>query len=342
MATMRTGWIDGVKGVTIIMVVAHHALLGLDAVHQAGASALFWDELLAAVRMPLFFLVAGLFARKAIDGPRRKFVDSKIIHFVYFYLLWSVILFAVRFLSNGFSNEKTELIEIFRIGWDPISTIWFMYALCLAFLFVRALRKAKPALIIGAAFLIQILALALPNIPHLVILNKCLHLFFFFVLGVYCSANIREHAQRVTSVTAASFTLLFCATAIPAHFADVLMWPVIYPIAALLGIASAIAIMSNMADSVIGRLFQFVGGYSLPIYLTHFLPVAAIRIVMFKLHLRQPLLVYVSCIIGSVLFGMVAAEISKRSPLRFLFDRPKRLRLNDEAASGSISRELHA
>ena len=66
-----------------------------------------------------------------------------------------------------------------------------------------------------------------------------------------------------------------------------------------------------------------VGRYSLPIYLTHFLPVAAVRVVLMRVGVDQPVLLYAACIAGSVAFGILADEAARRTPLAFLFERPR-------------------
>jgi uncharacterized membrane protein YcfT len=40
-------------------------------------------------RMPDFFLISGLFLARVIDRDWRTYLDRKVVHFVYFYLLWT-------------------------------------------------------------------------------------------------------------------------------------------------------------------------------------------------------------------------------------------------------------
>ncbi len=47
-------------------------------------------------RMPDFFLISGLFLANVIDRDWRTYLDRKVVHFVYFYLLWMTIQFAVK------------------------------------------------------------------------------------------------------------------------------------------------------------------------------------------------------------------------------------------------------
>ena len=42
-------------------------------------------------RMPDFFLISGLFLARAIDRDWTTYLDRRVWHFVYFYVLWLTI-----------------------------------------------------------------------------------------------------------------------------------------------------------------------------------------------------------------------------------------------------------
>src|SRR6202030_288234 len=92
----RIDWADYAKGFCIIMVVMMHSTLGVeDAVGREG----FMHALVAFAkpfRMPDFFLISGLFVSRVIDRDWRRFLDAKVLHFGYFYVLWVTIQFAVK------------------------------------------------------------------------------------------------------------------------------------------------------------------------------------------------------------------------------------------------------
>ena len=52
-------------------------------------------------RMPDFFLISGLFLARVIDRDWRTYLDRKVVHFAYFYVLWVTIQFA--FKAPGFA-----------------------------------------------------------------------------------------------------------------------------------------------------------------------------------------------------------------------------------------------
>ena len=73
-----------------------HSVLGVEAaVGQTG----FMHLLVAFAkpfRMPDFFLISGLFLSVVIDRDWRTYLDRKVVHFAYFYVLWVTIQFGFK------------------------------------------------------------------------------------------------------------------------------------------------------------------------------------------------------------------------------------------------------
>ena len=92
----RIDWVDYAKGICIVMVVMMHSVLGVEkAADQTG----FMHALVAFAkpfRMPDFFLISGLFLSVVIDRDWRTYLDRKVVHFAYFYLLWVTIQFGFK------------------------------------------------------------------------------------------------------------------------------------------------------------------------------------------------------------------------------------------------------
>src|ERR1044072_8427859 len=92
----RVDWVDDAKGFCIVMVVMMHSTLGV----EAAAGEPSWMGHLVAFakpfRMPDFFLISGLFLARVIDRDWRTYLDRKVGHFAYFYLVWILIPWAVK------------------------------------------------------------------------------------------------------------------------------------------------------------------------------------------------------------------------------------------------------
>ena len=92
----RIDWVDYAKGFCIVFVVMMHSTLGVgNTLGQEG-----WLHSVVAFakpfRMPDFFLISGLFLARVIDRDWRTYLDRKVVHFLYFYLLWTAIQFGVK------------------------------------------------------------------------------------------------------------------------------------------------------------------------------------------------------------------------------------------------------
>ena len=92
----RVAWVDYAKGFCIVFVVMMHSTLGVG--NALGADG--WLHAVVAFarpfRMPDFFLISGLFLAHVIDRDWRTYLDRKVMHFAYFYLLWTAIQFAFK------------------------------------------------------------------------------------------------------------------------------------------------------------------------------------------------------------------------------------------------------
>ena len=102
-ASPRIDWVDYAKGICIVMVVMMHSVLGVEA--AAGQTG-FMHAFVAFAkpfRMPDFFLISGLFLAVVIDRDWRTYLDRKVVHFAYFYVLWVTIQFG--FKAPGFAAE---------------------------------------------------------------------------------------------------------------------------------------------------------------------------------------------------------------------------------------------
>src|SRR6186997_1197882 len=134
----RIDWVDYAKGICIVMVVMMHSVLGVE--KAAGDTGFMHAFVMFAqpFRMPDFFLISGLFLAQVIDRDWRTYLDRKVIHFVYFYLLWTAIQFGLKapglMQANGVAGVAWLYLETF---WEPFGTLWFIYLLPIFFVVTK-------------------------------------------------------------------------------------------------------------------------------------------------------------------------------------------------------------
>src|SRR5882762_10988383 len=153
----RIDWVDYAKGICIVMVVMMHSVLGVElAAGQTG----FIHPLVAFAkpfRMPDFFLISGLFLSVVIDRDWRTYLDRKVVHFAYFYVLWVTIQFAVKAPHFAAANGWGYVAEQYALAFiEPFGTLWFIYLLPIFFVVTKAARRVPPAAVWIAAAALQV------------------------------------------------------------------------------------------------------------------------------------------------------------------------------------------
>src|ERR1700742_1628944 len=137
----RVDWVDYAKGMCIIMVVMMNSTL----VSKSAAGREGWMhhvvEFARPFRMPDFFLISGLFLGRVVDRDWRDYLDRKVVHFAYFYVLWVTIQFAFKAPlfahQEGWRGVGLDYLEAFI---EPFGTLWFIYLLPIFFIVIKATR----------------------------------------------------------------------------------------------------------------------------------------------------------------------------------------------------------
>jgi uncharacterized membrane protein YcfT len=319
----RVDWVDYAKGICIIMVVMMHSTLGVEAATgQTG----FMHLIVAFAkpfRMPDFFLISGLFLPLVIKRDWRTYLDRKVVHFFYFYLLWTAIQFgfkAPHFAAQGgsWSHVGVMYLETFI---DPFGTLWFIYLLPVFFIVTKATLRVP-------GWVIWIIA-ALLESSHLntgwTTIDEFASRFVFFYTGYLFSKHVFVLAEAVRRNPGFALAGVGAWALTDAGLVYVGMseWPVI---SLALGIAGACAIIT--IATLLARVkwidaIRYCGEHSIVIYLAFFLPMASTRTLLLKTHLVTDiglisLIVTAVGVIGSLLIWWGLRD----TRLGFLFTRP--------------------
>jgi uncharacterized membrane protein YcfT len=326
----RVDWVDYAKGFCIVMVVMMHSTLGVEAAvgHES------WMHALVAFakpfRMPDFFLISGLFLARVIDRDWHTYLDRKVVHFAYFYVLWVTIQFA--FKAPGFAAEHGALgvVRLYAEAFiEPFGTLWFIYLLPIFFV-VTKLTRGVPVIVIwliGAAL----------EIAHFqtgwTVIDEFASRFVYFYTGYVCAARIFQiaaaaHARPVIAALGLAAWALLNGAYVFGGLADK---PFISLTLGLIGAAAVVAVSALMAKSDVFAPLRYLGKNSMVVYLAFFLGMVASRAVLLKTGIipdtgTVALLVTASGIaVAIALFRAV-----RGTPLKFLFERPAWARLKEK------------
>jgi uncharacterized membrane protein YcfT len=291
----RVGWVDIAKGICILFVVMMHSTLG---VGKAMDSEGFMHAIVAFAkpfRMPDFFLISGLFLAATINRPWRLYLDRKVLHFAYFYVLWLTIQFVFKAPGIAAEAGMAGAFNHYLLAFvQPFGTLWFIYMLPVFFIFTRLLSNLpKWWIFVGAA----ILNMA-PIHTGSLLIDEFASRYVFFFTGyaaaqwIFSAADwVQMNRARALLVLALWATINGLLVFLPA---PALLSPFGERISDLplvglsLGFAGAVAIVFSSALLAHFRgpavsLLRHAGENSIVVYLAFFLPMAVTRTILIAL-----------------------------------------------------------
>lgn len=338
----REKYIDAVKGFTIILVVLHHVISGMQAV--IGFPDWFMElyKLTVPIRMPLFFLVAGFFAKKALSVNFTNFADSKLIHFAYFYILWNTIDVIIRASLSKYTNNTVEFIEILYFPFAPSFSLWFLYVLFFAFLIAFLLKNIKPSLQLLLVFSIAIIVQYTIYYDLSFVIRSSIKFLPFFFVGIYFSKIIRHiiNSSKKNLISILSLITFICIAWLVFEGFGAFNDPLFFYPAAFSSSMFFLTTFRIYQNLKLLDMLNFVGKRSLYIYVMHFLPAALFRVILNKYLGIENLFVLVSVTtIASVVCCIITYEVFKNvNYIKYLFVRPLWSRMGSSLTIKSSSR----
>jgi uncharacterized membrane protein YcfT len=326
----RVDWVDYAKGFCIIMVVMMHSTLGVEA---AAGQTSWMGELVAFAkpfRMPDFFLISGLFLARVIDRDWRTYLDRKVVHFAYFYVLWVTIQFAFKAPGLAAEHGALGVAKLYTEAFiEPFGTLWFIYLLPVFFV-VTKLTRGVPVLVIWTV-------LAALEIAHVhtgwTVIDEFCARFVYFYTGYILAERIFQiattvQARPMLAVLGLAAWALFNGFYVAAELDGK---PFVSLTLGLIGAVAVVAVSALMAKRDAFAPLRWLGEHTIVVYLAFFLGMAASRSVLLKTGLIPDVGTVALLVTISGIAVAVALFLAVRStPLKFLFERPAWARLKDK------------
>jgi uncharacterized membrane protein YcfT len=323
----RVEWVDYAKGICIFFVVMLHVNdLVQERAHQIG-----WLENVVTFarpfRMPDFFLIAGLFLANAMRRPWRRYLDSKVVHFFYFYILWMTLQFVVVDLKHLLRADLgvLDIAGKYFFRWiEPVGALWFIHILPVFFLVTRLLRRIPPPLVwLGAAALHS---LQVESDYH--VIREGASRYVYFYSGYILAPYVFRIAAWAHARVVATLGYLACWGVVNALVVAA-GWAWLPFVSLALGYAGALAVifvavlLSKLSWS---RPLRYLGENSIVVYLSDW---AVSMIVVIALSKGIPdigaraLISTLVTVVGTIVLWRMALW----TPVRFMYVRPRWLRL---------------
>lgn len=191
---------DYLRGIVIILVVYHHAFLGL-AKSGIDVPKSVVDANMAAYsfRMPLFFIFSGIFTGLSLNyKPVKDIIKSKFNLLLYPYLVWSVIQITLQIIFSKYTNSTGTITEYLYILYQPkrLAHFWYLPALfnsTIVFVFIKNKLKIKSGhhLLLGITFF-----LAAPFVNSISMMSNWMRFYIFLVIGDILSSFILKKENQ--------------------------------------------------------------------------------------------------------------------------------------------------
>jgi len=273
-------------------------------------------------RMPDFFLISGLFLSLVIDRDWRTYLDRKVVHFGYFYVLWVTIQFG--FKAPAFAAETSWphagllYLESFI---EPFGTLWFIYLLPIFFVVTKATRRLPPLLIWALAALLEM--------THIVtgwtVIDEFCARFVYFYTGYLFADYVfalsdRARAQPPIALVALALWALLDASLVKSGLGE---WPLVSLALGLAGACAIVTLGTLLARARWLKFLRFCGQHSIVIYLAFFLPMAATQTLLLRTAIIPDVGAMSLVVTFVALLGALAIwRVALRTGAHFLFERP--------------------
>jgi len=334
--TKRLEWVDAAKGISILLVVMLYATNGAGEATNGVGAFHYVIGFATPFRMPEFFLISGLFLANVIARPWVKFADRRVVHYLYFYLLWAAIhlILKVGLASADPVGAGQQFVWALV---QPYGVLWFIYVLALtgiAAKVVTELRIPHWLTFAGAAAL----SMAQFDTPSYAF-DQFARYFVFFYAGYALAPVIFKLVSRAIAAPVVAIIGLLAWAALngalvftpgfvaePGHFTMGLAENPLLKFALALSGSIALCVLAGLLSKAkwMGWL-TFIGQRSLAIYVAFVIPLGFSRLALVKLGLISDttMLSAVTMIIALIVPLAGYWVIQKVGFGSFLFNRPQ-------------------
>lgn len=323
-------WFDVARAMACLAVVVYH-VIGSFGFELAPARVIELNSnFVVRLRnvLPVFFFLSGVLAARQLRRPTMEFIRTTSSRLLYPYVLWSVISVLVSaYVAGDAVNRNLEVRDLLVILWRPVLQYWYLLALLLYLIIVRAMWALRLPTwsVLGPAAV----GLALVATDH------GIDAYFprmFAIHGIYLATGIVA-GERITGlVERGSDRRLLGVAAGGTVAVTAISWPGLSRglsgIGAVAGgfivLAALLCAAALLTRRHRPRWLLALGSRTLPVYVGHVVPAAGTRIVLVELGVRSFPVLLLCCLTAAVAGPLLLDALVRRYRVPFVFslDRP--------------------
>ncbi|WP_158254115.1 acyltransferase family protein [Cryobacterium sp. Y50] len=278
--TPREAWIDVAKGIAITLVVLYHSVMYLDRVGLAGTMAPL-NPLLDTFRLPLFFFMSGILAAKAIRLPYWQLFRQRMSLLLYLYTAWVAVqtLFLLALPPIGPDGPVARWSDLVTLFIRPNINLWFIYALPIFLTVAWLTRRWHPLIAVSVTgalavlFGAQILHTATPW-------DKMGRYLVFFLAAIWLGPRVRHLIPRVRWWHMAGLCGVYAGVVLIMVKLSLTKVPFVLLAVSVLAVLVGISAAVVLSRAPVFDFMRVLGSRTLPIYLVHTFPMAALAAIV--------------------------------------------------------------
>lgn len=265
----RAAWVDLAKGLLMILVVLHHSYLFLS---QEGLTPRYWDAIdafLATVRMPAFFLLAGVFAQSALRVGVGEFVRRKVCPYLYMWALWAipyVLVFAAVQHAQGWGNAiAKQVLDLLTLN----NILWYLFALAAYFVALRLMRSVPVVIQVALAAVVSVAFVSATISTGSWGMDHMAEYFVYFLVGCHFSVRVHHLAGRASVWPVVHLCAAWMAVVVVTFWLIPDLRYVATAVLPLITLPLAVMVSKMLGRSAAFRPAVAVGTNTLPLYVQH-------------------------------------------------------------------------
>lgn len=359
----RLTWIDYARGIAIILVVYRHSFEGIK---QSGLDVQpyifleYANILFFSFRMPLFFIVSGIFVTLSLQKRGiKKFIETKAKVILYPYFLWGALQLTIQIFFSGYTNYHPTVKSYLDLFYQPreLAQFWYLLALFnVTVLYVIVKSKLKFSItlnIILGLVMFYLSTLVFQNSINIGFLSDILHNYIFIALGDAISKQMTNRNNFKYFESWKILALLFIPfmlsqvffliqnlnSEVPKYMFVEYYRPLWFLFISLIGCMFIINLSFVFQKHKIAGWLHVLGRHSLYIYVAHVIAFAGVRVLLTKVfHFTYVPGILFLVILSGLIFPVILYKISERLGWYWLFtlekdNKPKRPEKNISLAT---------
>ena len=342
----RFGWIDYDRGISIILVTFRHCFDGLE---KSGVDLNSYPILgylnifLFGFRMPLFFIVSGIFISSSLKkNGLKSYANNRFKLILYPLLVWGFIQISLQILFSSHINSEIHSIDYLYLLINPRreGQFWYLHALFLIGIIYALLKETIKLslgyqIILGFIFYFLLILLRSFNLD-LWFLMDFFQYYIFFAIGDVVSGLIKTDK---TSSFLSSWTIFFilCTIFIVIQFqftklnilnhSDYFVehnMPFFFLLVASVGCLFSFNISFLLKRYNIFSFLRVIGYHSVHMYCMQIIVMSLIRFILINyVGISNPPLLVFLILFSCVIFPIIIYNIFLRLNLWWLFSLKK-------------------